>query len=131
MAFETLTTKNTLLYATRMYDNPECVTTAEFLEDYKRFKYVKRLCRRYVARRPVSERLLLNHIIALLNVFGPEATVRLMFVKCDDSASYGILKTFLVYLNVCPDVVTGINGFDILTADIPINETIAKRLQEL
>jgi len=131
MQFENLTIKNALLYATKAYDNPECVSVEEFAEDYKRFKYVKRLCRRYLTTRRLSERLFLNHVIALTNVFGPEAAVRLLFVKCDNERSYRVLKPFLLYLNILPDVVRGIDGYDIITQDIPVDERIVQRLREL
>lgn len=131
MAFENLTHQNAVLYATKAYDNPECFSMDEFYEDYRRFKYVKRLCRRYLNTTRLSERLLLNHLIAILNVFGPDATVRLLFLKCDDERSYRVLKPFLVYLNVLPVVVTGIDGYDINTADIPMDDLITQRLSEL
>ncbi len=127
--FDHLTSKNAFLYATKAYDNPECLTVDEFLEDYKRFKYIKRLCRRYLASEHVNVRLFLNHIIALLNVFGPVATVRILFVKCDDAQSYHILKPFLTYLNVLPDVIAGIDGYDIVTASIPTDTAIEDALK--
>lgn len=129
--FDNLTIKNELLYATKAYDNPECVSITEFDEDYKRFKYVKRLCRRYLTTRRLRERLFLNHVIALTNVFGHEATVRLLFVKCDNAQSYRVLTPFLVYLNILPDVVYGIDGYDIITRDIPIDDRIVQTLREL
>jgi hypothetical protein len=131
MPFTNLTPKNALLYATKAYDNPECVSIEEFYEDYKRFKYVKRLCRRYLTSKRLSERLLLNHLIAIVNVFGPEAAVRLLFVKCDNEQSYRVLKPFLLYLNILPDIVYGIDGYDIVTGDIPIDARIVRHLAEL
>lgn len=131
MEFANLTSKNAILYASRHYDNPQCISVTEFAEDYKRFKYVKRLCRRYLTTRHLSERLILNHLIGLLNVFGPEATVRLLFVKCEDERSYRVLKPFLEYLQVLPTVVMGIDGYDIVTADIPTDERIWKKLGAL
>ena len=131
-AFAMLTLKNAVLYASTIYDNPGCVSVIEFMEDYKRFKYVKRLCRRYIATKHVAERLFLNHLIALVNVFGPEGTTRLLFVKCDDDERlYKILKPFLLYLDILPDVVMGINGDDIVTDTIPSDARIALRLEEL
>jgi hypothetical protein len=116
--FETVTAKNSLLYAMKEYDNPQCLSVAEFNEDYKRFKYVKRLCRRYATTGHLSERLMLNHLILLVNVFGAEAAVRLLFLKCDDATSRQVLKTFLDYLNVLPELVCGVNDHDIVTMRI-------------
>ena len=126
-----LTIKNAVLYASSIYDNPGCVSIDEFMEDYKRFKYVKRLCRRYVSTKEITERLFLNHLIALVNVFGPEGTTRLLFVKCEDERLYRILKPFLLYLDILPDVVRGIDGFDIVTETIPSDAKITRRLREL
>lgn len=128
MQFENLTPKNALLFAMKMYDNPDCVSLDEFYEDYKRFKYIKRLCRRYLSTRQMNERLLLNHLIAITNVFGPEAAVRLLFVKCDNERTYRVLKPFLMYLNALPDVVVGIDGYDIVTKTIPTDDAIVQRL---
>jgi len=130
-SFGMLTIKNAVLYASSIYDNPGCVSIDEFMEDYKRFKYVKRLCRRYVSTKEITERLFLNHLIALVNVFGPEGTTRLLFVKCEDERLYRILKPFLLYLDILPDVVRGIDGFDIVTETIPSDARITRRLREL
>ena len=130
-SFTMLTLKNAVLYATTIYDNPGCVSVDEFMEDYKRFKYVMRLCRRYMVTKDIAERLFLNHLIALVNVFGPEGTTRVLFVKCENERPYRILKPFLLYLNILPAVITGINGYDIVTDTIPSDARIARRLREL
>lgn len=130
MGFDTLTHKNALMYALHEYDNPQCLSMAEFNEDYKRFKYIKRLCRRYMTTTRLSERLMLNHMLLLTNVFGPTATVRLLFLKCDDANMFAVLKPFLSYLDVLPDIVHGINGKNILTAAIPTDHKLVRRLEE-
>jgi hypothetical protein len=131
MDVENLTPKNAHLFAALSYDNPQCITSEEFVEDYKRFKYIKRLCRRYAAADRLSERLMLNHLILLTNVFGVTPTVRLLFMKCDDDKSYRVLKPFLVYLRVLPQWVRGINGRDINTDSIPLDEGLLRKLREL
>ena len=131
MSFENVTSKNALVFAMQNYDNPQCLSMVEFTEDYKRFKYIKRLCRRYVTTQHLSERLMLNHLILLSNVFGVEATVRLLFVKCDDKDSYRVLKPFLSYLNMLPPYVRGVNGKNINTDKIATDERLWQRLREL
>ena len=74
----------------------------------------------------VKERLILNHIILLDNVFGHEATARILFYKTDER-DYDILKTFLSYLNIAPDMVYGIKGKNINVADIPVPHRLAER----
>jgi hypothetical protein len=129
--FEDVTVKNALLYAMKAYDNPQCLTQAEFVEDFKRFKYVKRLCSRYLATGKVSERLMLNHLMLLRNVFGQEAMIRLLFLKCNDPKLYRVLKPFLVYMDALPDVVVGVNGVDIYTYAIPTDERLWGNLQTM
>jgi hypothetical protein len=130
-AFENLTVKNSLIYAMKCYDNPQCLDEEEFIEDYKRLKYVKRLCRRYLATGRVSERLMLNHLVLLNNVFTVPAATRLLFLKCNDARMYRVLKTFMRYMGTLPDVVTGIDGEDIYTAGIPNDEKLFAKLQAL
>ena len=129
--FEDVTAKSAILYAMKEYDNPQCVSLAEFNEDYKRFKYVKRLCRRYASTGHISERLMLNHLILLMNVFGTTCAVRLLFLKCDDATSHQVLKTFLVYLSALPELVCGVDGRDISTAEIPFDPYLMATLYAL
>lgn len=138
--FENIDNKNSLIYAAHVYDNPACMTKEEFTEDYKRLKYVKRLCRRYsvlTSKKTAkvedfgSERLLLNHIIMLGNVFGVEPTVRLLFLKCDDERLWKVLKPFLWHLKYLPRLVRGINGKLVKTDDIPMDDRLLGRIREL
>ena len=103
---------------------------SEFEGDIKRTKYLKRLFRRYKITKSLKERLILNHIILLNNVFGNEATSRILFYKIDER-DYDILKTFLSYLNIMPDVVYGVNGKNIYTSDIPIDINVAEILRKI
>ena len=68
--FEKITNENVMLFALRHYDNPQCEGEKEFHDDMKRFKYIKRLLKKYTDHGVLKERLLLNHIIVLNNVFG-------------------------------------------------------------
>jgi hypothetical protein len=103
---------------------------SEFEGDIKRTKYLKRLFRRYKVTKALKERLILNHIILLNNVFGPEATTRILFYRIDER-DYDILKTFLLYLNILPDTVKGINGKNIKADEIPLDMHIAEMLRKL
>ena len=71
--FEELTNKNFELFAAHHYNNPECMDVDEFKEDLSRFKYLKRLLRRYEVDHDPQYRLILNHLIVIYNVFGIEA----------------------------------------------------------
>lgn len=120
---------NFLLYAAKHYDNPQCFDTLEFYEDLKRFKYIKRLLNRYVKSKDLKERLILNHIIALTNVFGPEAAVRMLFLKLIGYEQY--LKPFLILLNIMPERVEkiGPEGITIYSSDISLDATIVTKLR--
>ena len=113
----------------KCYTSPHCILS-EFESDIKRTKYLKRLFRRYKSSRTLKERLVLNHIILLNNVFGPEATSRILFYKIDER-DYDVLKTFLSYLNIAPDVVYGINGKNIDVARIPLDMNVVKILLKI
>ena len=97
MKFDELNDKNYLLFAIKYYDNPQSVTEDDFYDDLKRFKYVKRLFKRYEASGILKVNLILNHLIILFNVFG-EATVPLLFYKLEQEL-WPCAKTFLVFLN--------------------------------
>ena len=91
-----------LLFALKHYDNPQCEGEKEFYDDMKRFKYIKRLLKKYKSDGIVKERLLLNHIIILNNVFGPDAASTLLLFKIEPE-HWPQLKSFLVFLNMLPD----------------------------
>ena len=100
--FQKLTSDNIIMFAMKHYDNPSCVDKKEFLDDMKRFKYLKRLFRKYDTSKVLKVRLILNHIIVLANVFGVDASSTLLFFKIDKK-HWSILKTFLVYLSYMPE----------------------------
>lgn len=127
--FSDLNESNFVMYAMKAYEAPNCIMS-EFEGDLKRTKYLKRLFRRYKVTKDVKERLILNHLIMLHNVFGPSATTRILFYRIDEQ-DYDILKTFLLYLNLLPAVVRGIRGKDIHTDIIPVDLKIAEILRHI
>ena len=127
--FDELNDDNFLIYAMKFYTSPHCIMS-EFEGDIKRTKYLKKLFRRYKSTKELKERLILNHIILLYNVFGVEPATRILFYKIDER-DFDILKTFLVYLNYMPDKVSGIKGKTILSSDILIDLHIAEILRGL
>jgi len=127
--FDDLNEDNFVMYAVKCYTSPNCLMS-EFEGDLKRTKYLKRLFRRYKATKVIKERLILNHIILLNNVFGLEATARILFFRIDEK-DYDALKTFLVYLNLLPSEVKGIRGKTIVTDVIPVDMKIAEILRKI
>ena len=97
--YEKITSDNVTMFAIKHYDNPQCEGEKEFYDDMKKFKYIKRLLRKYDDSGVLKERLLLNHIIVLNNLFGPEACVTLLLFKVQKEY-WDTLKSFLLYLNI-------------------------------
>jgi hypothetical protein len=126
---DVLNDDNFTMYAMRAYQSSNCIMS-EFEDDIKHIKYVKRLLRKYKHTKVLKERLILNHLIILYNMFGTEATTRMLFVKIHPE-DYVTLKTFLLFLNYMPDVVHGIFGNNILSADIPVDLHIVKVLRSI
>ena len=109
------------------YDNPQCTEMSEFEEDIKRFQYLRKLFSRYREDNELKERLILNHLIVLFNVFGPGAT-NMLFMRLHEFHEF--LKPFVEYLNYMPRLImyedTVINS-DSITAD----EFVINRLKEI
>jgi len=102
MNFNRLNEENFVMYAMKMYSNPQCKNMDEFYEDLDRIKYIKRLLHKYINRGVLRERLILNHIIVLTNLFGATATTKMLFYKLEENM-FPALKTFLLYLNYLPE----------------------------
>ena len=126
MTIEPLTDNNFLLYAAKYYDNP-CHNTEEFLDDLKRFKYLKRLFVKYKETGELKERLILNHIIVLYNIFGDHATP-MLFLKLKGFEE--CLKPFLVLLSRLPQRVLCSETI-IHTSEINMDMKIVNELRKI
>lgn len=113
---EKLTNENFLIYCAKYYDNPQCHSTEEFIEDLRRVKYIKKLITRYVEHNDLKERLILNHIIILNNVFGAELLCRILLLKMRNEFKY--IKPFLVLLNILPEKVYNVGEEKIVFTDL-------------
>jgi hypothetical protein len=105
------------MYACKYYNNPGGHGIKEFNEDLKRFKYLKRLFRKCDLR----DRLIINHLVILNNIFGTEVCNNLLFYKIE-KAHWAQLKTFLVFLNFMSE--------DTMP-DIDVDHTIADILRKI
>ena len=129
MSFDDLSSDNVMLYAMKVYDKPNCIMS-EFKDDMKRFNYLKRLFRRYTKLGDVKERLIINRLVVLYNVFGVEAATRLLFYKMSKN-DYSVLKTYLLFLSYMPAVVKGIKGHDIKSSEISVDMRVAEILRTI
>jgi hypothetical protein len=129
MIFE-LTEDNFVMFAVKHYDNPGCLGMEEFYDDLKRFKYIKRLLRKHDVGKDLKERLILNHIIVLNNLFGVEAATKMLFYKIDEKY-WPQLKTFLVFLNYMPEKIILSKGVAVVESEIPLDDNIIEILRRV
>jgi hypothetical protein len=122
-----LTESTFLLYAMKHYDNPQCTEMSEFEEDIKRFQYLRKLFSRYRQDNELKERLILNHLIVIYNVFGVQAT-NMLFMRLHEYHEY--LKPFVEYLNYMPDLLV-YDELAVNSKSIDGNEFVETRLREI
>lgn len=124
-----LTRSNFKLYCAKCYQNFDNPDFDSLENDLYNASHTKRLISNYAERGEVKDRLILNYIIILSNLFGPEHAVRILFFRIDRK-HHSILKTYLTYLNFMPDVVLGLKKI-ILDKDLPLDRSLFKRLEKL
>lgn len=123
MRFDELNENNFILFAIKNYENPHAVTEDDFYNDLKRFKWIKRLLKKYKSNGEMNIHLLINHFLILYNIFG-EAATPLLFFKID-SEHWSFIKTIMVYLGRFPEYPrTELN-------DIPIDLNCLSQLNQL
>ena len=119
--FEKLTDENFTMFAMSCYDNPQCTSMDEFVEDLRRFRYLKRLLRRYYKNGELRERLILNHLIVIFNIFGFDNSIKMLEFKID-LEYWPVLKTCLIYMDYVKE--------DWKT-ETPVDMEVAQVLREL
>ena len=120
---------NVLLYAARFYDNPNCYDTVEFYDDLKRVSYIKRLFNKYKETGELKDRLVLNHLLVLFNVFG-EFSNEILFLKLSNYLD--ILVPFLICINRCPKEIKniGIENKTVHTSSINMDNYVIELLRK-
>ena len=120
--FDKITVKNFNAFALQNYDDPQCQDIEDFQEDLRRFRYLKRLLHRYHENGEMRERLMLNHLITIFNVFGFDASMRMLKFKVREDSYWASIKTMLLDLGY-------IDGS--WETAIHIDDELAQRLREL
>jgi hypothetical protein len=128
---DVLTDKNFLIYAIKHYNASQCVSLEEFKEDLRRLKYIKKLITRYKETGELKERLILNHLIILNNMFGPEALSKILLLKMKPYLKY--LKPFLLLISVWPERIYGVGDEHSVfsTSTIELDTMIATVLETI
>jgi hypothetical protein len=128
--YDNLTDANFLLYCAQNYNNPQCCSNEEFLEDLKHIKYIKKLLTRYVDKGDLKERLILNHLMILNNLFGPRHLPRILYLKL--KPQFNCVKPFLVLLNILPEKLYNIGGEVTIDLDmISMDQRIINELRKI
>ncbi len=120
---------NYMIYAAKAYERPGAVQS-EFEEDLGRIAYIKRLLSKYQSTGQLKERLLLNHLVIFLNVFGILPGNRILFLKLDKT-DWSVVKPFLIFIDSLVPVVQNIRGIDIHTDEIPLDKRAIEALRQV
>jgi len=123
-----LNDSNIELYAIKYYINHNCIDKEEFIEDYNRFKYIKRLVKKYVQSGELRERLILNHLVILFNTFETKACIRMLYFKIKEY--FHILKPFLILMNRLPKEIKDENNQIVYMSDIPLDNNIVEVIRK-
>lgn len=126
-SFDDLNKNNVFLYASREYDRPHMIQ-AEFKDDLRRLQYIKRLITKYKSGKKLRVDLIINHLIVFYNVFGIVAGSRILFC-CIPEEDWQVIKPFLVYLSHLQECIKGVNGTDIHTDVIPMDEVVVHNIR--
>jgi hypothetical protein len=127
-----LTESNFLIYAAANYTNHSCVSDDEFIDDMRRLKYLKKLFGQYKKGGVLNERLIMNHLVTLYNVFAPRACTRMLFFKLDEQY-WGCLVPFLIGLGYLPERLDGIRTatFVVHTSSIIMDHKVADKVKRI
>lgn len=127
---DVLTEKNFLIYAAQNYDNPQCHSNEEFFDDLRRFKYIKKLLTRYEETGELKERLILNHLIILSNVFPIVPLNRMLYLKLKNQFKY--IKPFLILLNILQKKIYKVGNESVIDTDsIIMDQNIINTLRRI
>lgn len=122
-----LTDKTFLQRALHAYDNPQCLSIEEFQEDLERFSHIKKLVTKFRdGQGDLNERLIINHLVIALNVFGDEA-VNFTLLKIDRK-QWPVIFPFFILLNRLPDY---LHEFRISTDEISLDQRVIERLRKI
>lgn len=127
---ERVTEENFVFFAARNYDaKASCYCREEFEEDMARFKYLRRLLTRYKEDGQLRERLIMNHLIVLFNMFGA-ATVKMVLLRNEEH--WPTLFPFLEFLGWLPNTIHGVGEHEVIdTQRIKQDEVAVAALSKL
>lgn len=129
MIFDHVSNENYMMFAVKHYNSPTCADETEFLQDLSRIRSIGRSFSRYRKTGDINERLVLNHIIVLFNVFESKAVIMMMAFKLYDYLEY--IKPFLILTSRWPERITGVTPDPIIGTDVSMDECLVERLRNI
>lgn len=127
--FDDLNDDNFIMFAMKFYENPHCTDLLEFHDDMKRIRYLKRLFKKYKQTGELKERLIINHLVVLYNMFDNRAMTRMLLLKMD--GYYDCLKPFLIMLGYWTTSVGTVKGKTLVDSDISLDQKIVETLRQI
>lgn len=122
---------NFMLFAAKHYENPNCLDEAEFFEDVGRIRNLQRLISRYEKTGELKDRFIMNHLIALYNVFSRDALTKMLVFKMRGQLQY--LKPFLILMGYWPEKIEGIGKKNetVIGSDVAMDPFIVMVLRRI
>lgn len=118
-----------LFHAKRAYSPNGVASLEEFTEDIRKLTYLRRLLDRYSCGEDLRERLVLNHLILLYNVFDGEKMTRILATFLTEHLQ--VLKPFLMVLSRWPDRIALMDGTTVLRGDdVPLDGHAVDRVRK-
>lgn len=115
-----LTEETFILFAAKHYDNPNCNGLLEFNQDLKMYQNIRRMFIRFESSECINERLIINYIVTLNNLFGVSNNIKMLLFKIDERL-WPYLRPFLLYLNMDTEELK----------EVPLNQYIVGKLRLL
>lgn len=119
-----------LLYAAKHYDNQYCLSLEDFYNDLGVFTTLKKLFTKYHLHKTVKERLVLNYLLGLMNVFDTNFVIRILLQRVQKE-HYSAVKSFLLYLQRCPETITLLDGTLVILSEIKEDKKLLEILEKL
>lgn len=127
--FDYVNDKNFMMFAIQSYDNTMCASEEEFHEDLTRIRSISRSFSRYRKTGEINERLVLNHLIVLYNVFEGEAMTKMLVFKLQNYLEY--LKPFLMLIARWPEYIEGVFEEILVGTDISMDMKLVDKLRAI
>ncbi len=123
-----LTDANFMVFAAKNY-SLVCVDDIDFTEDLSRIRILSKLFSRHKKTGEINERLVINHIVVLYNVFNASACNRMLAFKLRNHLPQ--LFAFLKYMQRLPPKIDDIGDSEIITKTVIIDSDLYAKLQKL